>query len=191
MWPLQGRGKESSFLTFTPRTPAVPADSSLGPHPCLDPCTCAVELQSSPVLSAQKVQMRSRTLTESAVLKGLLETVRLFFFLIVKGTKEFIHYPVAFQISPWKIIPIRLFGASVHGHFLRETKRAQPEETEQEPGSTRNITPFHLSPGPSFLFLHPFFSLWGYTNTDTTPTPYSDMHCSPPPPPPPAWLWAH
>lgn len=64
------------------------------------------------------------------------------FFLIVRDTKEFIHFPVAFQISPWKIIPIRLFGASVHGHFLRETKRAQPEETGQELGPQETSLPF-------------------------------------------------
>lgn len=124
VWPLQGRWKECSFFTFTPRTPAVPADSSLGPplpHLCLDSCTCAMELQSSSVLSAQKVQMRSRKLTEWNFERSPLNCLVIFFSLIVKGTKEFIHYPVAFQISPWKIIPFRLFGASVHGHFLRET----------------------------------------------------------------------
>lgn len=53
------------------------------------------------------------------------------------------------------------------GTFLGRLKGPSQRKTQQESGPARNVTPFHLSLGPSFLLLSPLFSLWGYTNTDT------------------------
>lgn len=54
-----------------------------------------------------------------------------------------------------------LGGFSSWGTSLGILKRAQPEDTGQEPGPSRNITPFPLSWSLSPP-LYSLFSLWGY-----------------------------